>query len=54
MDKTKEKWTRLAILNELFERVRMYENELAKKGYASITAYINSAIAEKLERDNFK
>ena len=54
MKSKKEKWTRLAILNELFERVRSHETELSKKGYASITAYINAAIAEKLDKDNFK
>lgn len=54
MKASKEKWTRIAILNELFEIVKVHESELAKKGYASITAYINSAIAEKLEKDNFK
>jgi len=53
MEQNKEKWTRLAILNDLFERVRKHEKELANKGYASLTAYINSAIAEKLLKDGW-
>ncbi len=48
-----EKWTRVAILNDLFEMIRKHEKELPKKGYASITAYINAAIAEKLKDDGF-
>jgi len=53
MKQIKEKWTRVAILNDLFERIRSHEADLAKLGHASITAYINSAIAKKLKDDGF-
>ena len=49
-----DKWTRVAILNKLFERIRKHEKDLAAKGHASITAYVNAAIAEKLDHDAFE